>query len=87
MPYNNRGLAWTDKGNYNQAISDFNKAIELNPNCADAYVGRATAYKEFGHRKKAVDDYNNYLKINGNKDGKADLVRQEIRNLGYTPKY
>ena len=43
--------------------------------------------KKLGRNSKAADDYYNYLKINGNKDGDADQVRQEIRNLGYIPKY
>ena len=75
------------KGNYNQAILDYNKAIKLNPRYANAYYNRAIAYKKLGQSKKAAGDYNNYLKINGNKDGNADQVRQKIRNLGYTPKY
>src|SRR5512136_1225608 len=29
--YNNRGIACAEKGQYEQAISDFNKAIEINP--------------------------------------------------------
>ena len=30
--YNNRGFNYGDLGNYQQAINDYNKAIELNPN-------------------------------------------------------
>ena len=33
-PYNNRGLAYDEQGNFTQAISDYNKAIEINPNLA-----------------------------------------------------
>ena len=38
--YNNRGTAKVYLKNYYGAISDFSKAIELNPNYADAYNNR-----------------------------------------------
>ena len=68
-------------------ISDFSKALELNPEYTAAYNNRGNAWAEKGDHDRAVSDYNNYLKINGNKDGYADQVRQVIRDLGYTPKY
>ncbi|MEA3415192.1 MAG: tetratricopeptide repeat protein [Thermodesulfobacteriota bacterium] len=85
--YGNRGNAWRKKGNYNRAISNYNKAIELNPGDAKAYYFRAVVYKKLGQSRKVAGDYNNYLRINGNKDGIADQVKQKIRNLGYTPLY
>jgi tetratricopeptide (TPR) repeat protein len=85
--YNLRGVAWGKKGNYNRAISDYNIAIELNPEDAEAYKNRGIAWHNKGDYDRAVLDYNNYLRINGNKDGEAAQIRQEIRNLGYTPKY
>ena len=36
------------KDDYNHAIADFTKAIELNPNDARAYSGRGTAYQSKG---------------------------------------
>ncbi|MEE9420550.1 MAG: SPOR domain-containing protein, partial [Desulfatiglandaceae bacterium] len=35
--YNNRGTAWFYKGDYDRAIADCTKALELNPRYADAY--------------------------------------------------
>ena len=34
--YNNRGVAWDKKGDYDRAISDYSKAIELKPRYAIA---------------------------------------------------
>jgi lipoprotein NlpI len=39
--YSNRGVAYTDEGNYDQAISDFNRVIALDPSDdAGAYCNR-----------------------------------------------
>ena len=35
--YNNRGLTYFEKGQYDKAISDINKALEINPSDAEAY--------------------------------------------------
>lgn len=39
--YNNRGSAYANKGDFVNAIKDFDKAIEMNPNDAEAYHNRA----------------------------------------------
>ena len=43
-PYNNRGNAYGKKGDCDRALSDFDKAIQLKPDYADAYYNRAVAY-------------------------------------------
>ena len=42
--YYNRGIAYGDKGEYDKAIEDYSKAIELNPEYAEAYNNRGNAY-------------------------------------------
>ena len=44
LAYNNRGKAFIEQGNIQQAILDFNKAIELDPNYADAHNNRGVIY-------------------------------------------
>ncbi len=49
--YNNRGNTHADKGQYDQAISDYTKALEINPQDAIAYCNRGIVYyfrKEYG---------------------------------------
>ena len=58
IAYNNRGLAYANKGEFNAAIQDYDKAIELNPQSADAYINRGNAYDEKGEFDTAIQDYN-----------------------------
>ncbi len=56
IAYNNRGYTYNSIGNYDQAIKDFNKAIELNPNYATAYANRAHTYRKLGITSLAEAD-------------------------------
>ena len=58
MAYNNRGTAYNTKGQYDQAISDFTKAIEINPKYAGAYYNRGDAFYKKGEYNRALDDVN-----------------------------
>ncbi len=46
--YYNRGNAYGKKGQYDKAISDYTKAIEINPSYAKAYYNRGVAYIKEG---------------------------------------
>jgi tetratricopeptide (TPR) repeat protein len=66
-PYHNRGLAYADMGEYDKAISDYNKAIEIDPMDAGvykAYLNRGNAYDSKGEYNQAISDYNKALEIN-----------------------
>jgi regulator of sirC expression with transglutaminase-like and TPR domain len=53
----------------------------------EAYYDRGYAYSKLRHNKEAAKDLNYYLKIGGNKQPNAELVREEIKRLGYNPEY
>jgi tetratricopeptide (TPR) repeat protein len=57
MAYLNRGLAYNQLGQYDKAIADCTKAIELEPDLADAYYNRAIAHRKNGDRVKADADH------------------------------
>jgi tetratricopeptide (TPR) repeat protein len=61
--YNERGLAYLEKGQHDRALVDFNTVIELDPGLADGFYNRATIYREKGQYDKAILDYNQALKI------------------------
>ena len=62
--YNNRGVAYKDKGEFDAAIQDYNKAIDLNPENAEAYNNRGVAYKGKGEFDAAIQDYNKAIDLN-----------------------
>ena len=62
--YNNRGAAYGEKGQYDQAISDFNRAIEINQRYTMAYNNRGIVYRLKGRYDQAISDFNKAIGIN-----------------------
>ena len=62
--YYSRGAEWTNQGNYDRAITDYNMAIELDPKHASAYYNRALAWSAKGESDRALADYDASLKLN-----------------------
>ena len=54
--YYNRGLAHSKKGEVELAIKNYTKAIELNPDYADAYYRRSKIWLHLGKTEKAKSD-------------------------------
>jgi len=75
--YNERGIAYVKKGQYDKAISEFNKAIEINPKDAVAYRGRGAAYVGKGQHDKAISDFNRAKELNPNYDMGALVKKNE----------
>jgi tetratricopeptide (TPR) repeat protein len=42
LAYNNRGLAYYGKTDYDRAIADYDKAIDVNPRYVSAYIDRGS---------------------------------------------
>jgi len=49
-------MAYNNQGQFTVAISDYDKAIEMDPRYAAAYINRAVVYYELGQYDKAWGD-------------------------------
>ena len=62
--YINRGATYSKLGQCHKAISDYTRAIELNPECALAYYGRGATYVKLGQYHKAISDCTRAIELN-----------------------
>ena len=83
MSYLNRGNARYDLGDKQAAIQDYNQALKINPNNADAYYNRGNAYATLGDKFQAISDFQQAAKIyqqQGNNETYQDALNR-IRKL------
>lgn len=67
--FNAMGYEYHKKGQYDKAIVEYNRALELNPQNFEAYVNRGNAYEAKGAHEDAIADYNRAIEINPNYGG------------------
>ena len=58
-----KGTANYHKGEYDSAIANFSKSLQLDPRRVDAYVLRGIAYAEQGDYDRAIADYESVLRL------------------------
>ena len=58
------GIEKSQQGNYQGAIADFNQAIEINPQHANAYYNRGLAKYHSKNYQGAIADYTKVIEIN-----------------------
>ena len=62
--YNNRGIAYGSKGDYDRAIADYNEAIRLDPKITPSPTTTAAlAYNGKGDYDRAIADYNEAIRL------------------------
>ena len=65
LAYNNRGAAYGDRGKMDQAIADFNSAIEQDPKFAKPYNNRGLANMTLGNANGALADFSMAIALDG----------------------
>ena len=82
IAYNNRGIAYQEKGEVDRAIADFTTAIKFNPNDARVYSNRGNAHSEKkGEVDRAIADFRKALEI----DPSYEFPKRNLKRLGVTP--
>ena len=61
--YYNDGVSYLDLGKYDEAITAFTKAIEIDPKTSAIYYNRGTAYFVLEAYQKAIDDYSKAIEL------------------------
>jgi protein O-mannosyl-transferase len=64
VAYKNRGVYYYERGEFDRAIEDYTKAIDLDPSYIHAYNNRGLAFCRIGRLDRAFADFNKALAIN-----------------------
>ena len=71
LPINEMALLWFERGNayvqsgdYEDAVEDFTQAITTDPNYADAYYSRGRVLGRLGKHQQAIGDFTQALSLN-----------------------
>jgi tetratricopeptide (TPR) repeat protein len=59
----NRGVAWAGLGQWDMALTDYSKAIEINPEFTDAYANRGVACINLDQWDMAINDFSKAIEI------------------------
>lgn len=76
--FHNRGVSYATQGKYQEALQDFTKCLEQNPNYLNARFNRAELNLELGNYEQAEQDYSLVLSVQPN-DSAALVGRAHVR--------
>jgi len=64
MDYLQKGKDYFNRGDYQQAIEQYDEAIRLDPQYADAYFNRGRAYSYLGQHEQSKEDLDEAIRLN-----------------------
>jgi tetratricopeptide (TPR) repeat protein len=59
-----KGLNFTEKKHWAEAIAEYKKVVDINPQFAEAYRSRGLVYAKKGQYDKAIADYTKAIELN-----------------------
>ncbi len=66
VAYSNRGIFYTNLGQWDNAIADLTRAIFINPEYPVSYANRGIIYANLGQQEKAIADFSSAIAIDPN---------------------
>jgi tetratricopeptide (TPR) repeat protein len=76
----------SDQGKYAEAIPEYTRALELNPDLADGYYRLGQAYVHTAQKDRAKPQFETYQKVRAQHMAELDKQRAEIRQFVYAAK-
>ena len=71
----NRGLAQSLEGNYDQALAEYEKALQYNPNAYQVYYNMAVAHIRLKRYAEAIFELEHYLELNPDAENREKMER------------
>ena len=81
MAYFNRGLVYANREDFDRAISDWDKAIQLDPNFSAVYYNRGIAYANKGETQNAIADFKKVLELCSVDESLCPYAQQMLQKL------
>jgi tetratricopeptide (TPR) repeat protein len=78
------GVLYSDRKEFPQAISAYQKAIDASPELEDAHYRLAQVYRRTGEKLKAQQELQVYQQISKKKEEEVERQRHEIQQFVYT---
>jgi tetratricopeptide (TPR) repeat protein len=63
IQYFNEGNEFTKHGKFEEAVASFDKALDINPNIAEAWGNRGIILRKLGRNREALDSYDKAIDI------------------------
>ena len=78
--YVKQGNELLNQGQYDEAIKNYDEAIRLNPQLAEAYNNRGLAYGFQGKKAEAIADFEKFITLTDNPRW-IEMANQQIEEL------